>query len=316
MNRNKKRIILFTGIGLIFITILASMVRGFGADDVEDNKGDVSTSENEDRLEDTKDKNSQNKGKNDKNEEFNKDNKKEDSLYKETKYTTEDLKIRTSPTTDGEVVGTIPQGEEVKASKEKDDWDRVKYKDIEGYSANKYLEKGPTFIRGVLLVNREHSVPANYYKDIDPEAKTQLDKMLKAAKDEKDLDLITHSDHRTHNDQKILFENYAKKDGYDKAYKYSAQPGQSEHETGLAFDICDIERRYYLKESFGESKEGIWLAENAHRFGFILRYPKDKTHITGFIYEPWHFRYVGIDHATKIYEREITLEEYLLPDKY
>lgn len=312
MDKYKRRIIVFTGIGLIFIIGLASIVKGFGINNVKDN----TKNENKDIKSVDKKEGKDEKSLDDREVGEESRDGKDNISNKNIKYTEVDLKIRKNPSTNGEVIGTIPKGKEVEIAKTEGDWDKVRYKDLEGYSANKYLEEGPTYIKGVLLVNREHSVPADYFKEIDPEAKKELSRMLKAAKDEEGLDLITHSDHRTHNDQKILFENYAARDGYDKAYKYSAQPGQSEHETGLAFDICDINRKYYLKEAFGESREGIWLGENAHRFGFILRYPKDKTHITGFIYEPWHFRYVGREHAAKIYEKELTLEEYLLPDKY
>ena len=111
---------------------------------------------------------------------------------------------------------------------------------------------------------------------------------------------------------KNLFNRYVEKDGYDNAMMYSAKPRHSEHETGLAFDIGGADQALWLKDAFEATEEGIWLKENAHRFGFILRYPKGKTDITGYIYEPWHFRYIGIEDARKIYELDITLEEYLL----
>lgn len=92
--------------------------------------------------------------------------------------------------------------------------------------------------------------------------------------------------------------------------RYIAKPGHSEHETGLACDICaagcdDAD------ESFALSREGLWLHENAGRFGFILRYPRMKEHITGIAYEPWHFRYVGKEHSGIIMRHGLTLEEYL-----
>ena len=86
-----------------------------------------------------------------------------------------------------------------------------------------------------------------------------------------------------------------------------AYPGQSEHQSGLAIDMHSLPG---AAQAFGSQPDGIWLAENAHHFGFILRYPEGKTHITGIQYEPWHFRYVGRFHATRIYERGLTLEEY------
>lgn len=174
----------------------------------------------------------------------------------------------------------------------------------------------PKFINGILLVNKEYGLPRNYAKGVDTKANNQLKKMVKACKDEIGKELMVHSGFRSYDFQKILFDNYVNRHGYERATKFSAKPGYSEHESGLAFDICDKDQKHRLKESFKDTSEGIWLKENAHRFGFILRYPKDKTHITKYIYEPWHFRYVGIDHANNIYIRDITLEEYLMPERY
>lgn len=92
-----------------------------------------------------------------------------------------------------------------------------------------------------------------------------------------------------------------------------AMPGNmSEHATGLAIDILSVEHER-ANDEYGQTEEGRWLAKNAHKYGFILRYPKDKENITGVIYEPWHFRYVGIEDATIIYQRGICLEEYVQP---
>ena len=90
-----------------------------------------------------------------------------------------------------------------------------------------------------------------------------------------------------------------------------AYPGQSEHQTGLAMDVSCQSVGFTLEEDFGQTTEGIWLSENAHKFGFIIRYGKDTTNITGYSYEPWHIRYVGKDAAKEIYDLNITLEEYL-----
>lgn len=88
-------------------------------------------------------------------------------------------------------------------------------------------------------------------------------------------------------------------------------PGnRSEHTTGLAIDILS-EAHEQANDEFAKTQEGRWLAENAHKYGFILRYPKNKEHITGVIFEPWHYRYVGVDAATEMYEKNLCLEEYL-----
>ena len=91
---------------------------------------------------------------------------------------------------------------------------------------------------------------------------------------------------------------------------YSAKAGQSEHHTGLCVDLM-TEGMKELNETFADTAAFVWLSENAHRFGFILRYPKGKESVTGYCYEPWHYRFVGVEAATEIWERAWTLEEYL-----
>ncbi|MEG0486259.1 MAG: M15 family metallopeptidase, partial [Oscillospiraceae bacterium] len=100
--------------------------------------------------------------------------------------------------------------------------------------------------------------------------------------------------------------------GVEAADRYSARPGYSEHQTGLTYDIGEKGKEdVWLTEAFGETPAGKWVAEHAHEYGFIMRYPKGKEEITGYMYESWHFRYVGVDIATEIYKRQGTLEEYL-----
>lgn len=120
--------------------------------------------------------------------------------------------------------------------------------------------------------------------------------------------IVAVSAYRDYNYQNELFNYYVEEKGLDYALDCSAKPGHSEHQTGLAVDVEGENKDY---DNFEDTKEFNWMKENAHRFGFILRYPKGKEHITGFKYEPWHYRYVGIDAAYEIYEKNITLEEYL-----
>ena len=101
--------------------------------------------------------------------------------------------------------------------------------------------------------------------------------------------------------------NYVKEKGVHYADMASARAGHSEHQTGLAVDIADLSLDY---DNFESTKEFNWIKKNAHKYGFILRYPKAKFHITGFKYEPWHYRYVGVNIATYIYQNNLTLEEY------
>lgn len=134
-------------------------------------------------------------------------------------------------------------------------------------------------------------------------------------------DIVITSGYRSYEYQQILFNTYlgevmAAHPGWTQAQceaevlTYSARPGESEHQTGLCMDLISISN-VKLDESFAQNPAYAWLIENAHYFGFILRYPKDGTDSTGFSYEPWHYRFVGVKAATAIYKKGITLEEYL-----
>ena len=103
---------------------------------------------------------------------------------------------------------------------------------------------------------------------------------------------------------KNLYEKYVQRDGKALADTYSARPGHSEHQTGLTIDVV-IDEEY-----FKNTAEFRWLQKNAHKYGFILRYPEKADYITGYMFEPWHYRYVGVDAATEIYNLGITFDEY------
>ena len=109
----------------------------------------------------------------------------------------------------------------------------------------------------------------------------------------------------------VIERNVKKHDSVEKANRTSAKAGQSEHQTGLAMDITLKSLNYELTTSFGNTAEGKWVEKNAHNYGFIIRYPEGKEDITGYSYEPWHIRSVGVDLATKIYNSGLTYEEYL-----
>jgi zinc D-Ala-D-Ala carboxypeptidase len=141
------------------------------------------------------------------------------------------------------------------------------------------------------------------------EAAEALEKMFAtAAKD--GIELYAISGYRSYSRQKSLFEAEVNRVGLEKAVQAVAFPGASEHQSGLAMDISSKSNKFYLNEAFANTIEGKWLKDNAYRFGFILRYPKEKKDITNYIYEPWHFRYVGIKAATIMYKHNWTLEEY------
>lgn len=180
-----------------------------------------------------------------------------------------------------------------------------------------------------VLVNKKRNLPATYVpEDLvkitdlptvleNPEvnqlrspAYEALKDLFKAAKDEAGYDLYARSGYRSYSTQKSLYASYVESYGQKAADKYSAKAGQSEHQTGLAIDITCQALNYKLDDTFADTEEGKWVAENAHRFGYIIRYPKGKEDITGYMYEPWHIRYLGKDLAGKVYESGLTLEEY------
>ncbi len=125
------------------------------------------------------------------------------------------------------------------------------------------------------------------------------------------ISLLGVSAYRSHATQTALFNNYVSRDGYEKARTYSALPGTSEHETGLAIDVTGGNGACAAEDCFGGTKEAIWLEEYAAEYGFIIRFPKGKESITGYQYEPWHLRYVGKEIALEIMSAGITLEEYV-----
>ncbi|QQZ09767.1 M15 family metallopeptidase [Heyndrickxia vini] len=141
------------------------------------------------------------------------------------------------------------------------------------------------------------------------EAAASLEKMFNQASSQ-GIQLYAASGFRSYETQDYLFKQEIKNVGREKAELAVAKPGTSEHQTGLTMDISAPSVNYTLTQNFESKNEGKWLAEHAHEFGFILRYPKGKEDITKYQFEPWHFRYVGKEIATEIYKKGITLEEY------
>ncbi len=131
--------------------------------------------------------------------------------------------------------------------------------------------------------------------------------LVNAAKSN-NLTIRATTGYRSYNLQKALYDKYVSTDGIELADTYSARPGFSEHQLGYSIDLTNGESVPF--EEFQNTKEYSWLKDNAYKYGFILRYPKDKEYITGYIFEPWHIRYVGYDIAKYIYENNITYEEY------
>lgn len=121
---------------------------------------------------------------------------------------------------------------------------------------------------------------------------------------------ILASGYRSFKLQNTYYTNYVATSGQAEADRFSARPGTSEHQTGLALDVATVDRIHYLDQAFGEDAAGRWLADHAFEYGFIIRYLPGKESITGYMYEPWHIRYVGESLAKKLYERNQTMEEY------
>ena len=180
----------------------------------------------------------------------------------------------------------------------------------------------------LMLVNKTHPVDENYkpegLKDIkyfasdrDPstrymvgDAADKFHELVEAAAED-GYTIVMTTAYRSYGFQTILWNNYVAKHGEEKANTFSARPGQSEHQTGLCTDVSSPSVNYQLTTKYGETPEGMWLAEHAHEYGFIIRYLKGKEDISGYQYEPWHIRYVGVEAASYIYQEQITLEEYL-----
>ncbi len=189
--------------------------------------------------------------------------------------------------------------------------DKTFYKDV----LQTDLEKDNLLIVNKFYYLEEDFIPDNLVSidskygrgEIKEEAyQAFLELYEKASKE--DLHPYISSPYRSYNRQNQLYTNYSNKDGINKADTYSARPGYSEHQTGLAMDLGTSNNTNI--NDFENSKEFEWMQKNAHKYGFILRYPKGKEYITGYMYEPWHYRYVGVEAATYIYEHNITYEEY------
>ncbi|WP_199616673.1 M15 family metallopeptidase [Paenibacillus alkalitolerans] len=178
------------------------------------------------------------------------------------------------------------------------------------------------------LVNKQYALPEDYepsdlvYPDVDFTFDEKIDKrklrkvaadaleeMFEAAKED-GIFLAGVSGYRSHDTQKALFNRYVKKDGLENARRYSAEPGHSEHQTGLAIDVSGSNGKCAAQDCFAGTKEAEWLEKHAAEYGFIIRYPKEKESITGYKYEPWHLRYIGVELALSITSQGITLEEY------
>lgn len=178
----------------------------------------------------------------------------------------------------------------------------------------------------LVVVNKYHAVSNNYtpknlvtiddkygtWKNMQLKAEA-YDAYVKLYNDAKaqGFDLKLCSTMRSYETQRTLYNNAVKNKGKEVANIRSAYPGRSEHHTGLAIDVTSASMGWGLKQDFADYPDGKWINEHCQEYGFIIRYPKGKTDITGYDYEPWHLRYVGVEAATYIMENGLTLEEYV-----
>ncbi|MDR1700080.1 MAG: D-alanyl-D-alanine carboxypeptidase family protein [Lachnoclostridium sp.] len=188
------------------------------------------------------------------------------------------------------------------------------------------LDTNPSSI--TVLVNRGHLLPSYYTPDslvvpnirfdfsymhdkrkMQRVAAEAIEKLFSEALKEK-YEFYGISGYRSYARQKQIYDNNVSIRGLDATNSVSAMPGSSEHQTGLAMDISIKSINYRLDQVLGVTPEGKWLASNCHKFGFVIRYPKNKNAVTGYTYEPWHIRYVGTTVAAYLYRNHLTLEEY------
>lgn len=168
--------------------------------------------------------------------------------------------------------------------------------------ANKYYTLGEFVPSNLVQIDSQYGIDG-YLQDEAYEAYKQMANDAKS----NGLSLWITSPYRSYKSQYRIYNRYLENDPVEVVDTYSARPGYSDHQTGLTVDIVSPG---YDFDNFEDSNEFEWLQENAYKYGFILRYPKDKTDITGYMYESWHYRYVGVDVATYIFNNNITFDEY------
>lgn len=183
------------------------------------------------------------------------------------------------------------------------------------FDKNRYPLDSPSSLWAV--INKKRPLPANYTPSLtsvsgssmQPEAAEALEKLRKASS-EASVSLKVISGYRSYATQQSVYTAYVNKDGQAAADTYSARPGHSEHQTGLAADLGNAGGQCDLEICFATTTGGTWLAANAHTYGFTIRYIKGKESITGYQFEPWHIRYVGQELAGELYKNQTTLEEF------
>jgi len=194
-----------------------------------------------------------------------------------------------------------------------------------GFNKQQYSLTDPTSIW--IIANKHYALPIDYeptlvvpkvklrlasteqQMHISKTAEPAIEEMFGAAKSE-GVSLVFGSGYRSAALQKQFYNDYVRQDGQAAADTYSARPGHSEHQTGLALDVTSSDGQCHLEICWENTVEGKWIAANSYKYGFIIRYPNGKDSITGYQYEPWHIRYVGKDLAAEVHKTGQTLEEF------
>ncbi|BDH63422.1 hypothetical protein MTP04_35520 [Lysinibacillus sp. PLM2] len=284
---NKMKYILISAITVIALALAIGLIVFFSNNSTQN---DAVEQQDQEQIESNESEGSKEQEELIKNSEADKEEELESTPDEETKSNEEETQIETPPAT---------EGKDEKATIEN------------GYIVGQTLPTEPTYVDGVLIANKKYPLPKNYNPGENVEARAAFEEMAQAARKE-GIELTAFSTFRSFEYQQSLYQRYVDRDGKDNADRYSARPGYSEHQTGLAFDIGEVGKEdLWLTSEFGESAAGKWLVNNAHSYGFILRYPKGKEEITGYMYESWHFRYLGVPLATEVKNSGVTLEEYL-----
>ncbi len=262
----------------------------------------------------------------------------EGTIYEALVLSSSGIAITKQIESSSEKLGELKLGEHIFVLEEFKNMARIHSKGVEGwvlksniskvpYNSNMKQEvKNPDDL--LVLVNKKLKLSSDYQpqnlvipdvpfsftgtpekKYMTAEAAKAIEEMFVEAENN-GIQLVGASGYRSFQTQEQLFTSYVLRDGYEIANQFSAFPGESEHQTGLAMDITSRAVNFKITTTFGETKEGVWVQENSHKFGFIIRYPKGMENITGYSYEPWHLRFVGKEAALIMNEQNLTLEEY------
>lgn len=278
-------IILIIIVGLLLITIIPNINKNnTSKTQDEKNEEEKSLTEEEKKL-----------------ETLNNINKKIDYFKKEYLDRYIEYKKENTNLSDEQVIKNV----NMNLDKEKYEYKQAaKYLNTEKILVNKYYYLEPNYVpENLEPIDNQYAV--NNMKLVKI-AKEAFEELAKAAKKE-NLSIIAMSTYRSYDYQVNLYNRYAQQDGKENADTYSGRPGHSEHQTGLAADVYNKTEPY---TNFEKTKEFEWMQKHAHEYGFILRFPKDKVNETGYQFESWHYRYVGLESAKYIKEHNISLEEY------